>query len=145
MGLVRSTPWVRNTSYDPAGCFHFNGQMYFNTHPKGQEYPDRTPYCKPIKFTVGIPGTNTCPTGSTKMTTESECDIAATRYKLVKSTPWVRNTSYDPAGCFHFHGALYFNTHPEGQEYPDRTPFCKPSLYIAGNNGSNRCPTGSTK
>ncbi len=86
---------------------------------------DRAASCAGV-YVWGTASSNTCPTGSTKITTDAGCQQAAGMLYYGYSSSDGRY----PKGCYWYSGwffGVYFNTHETGAAESDSTPLCASS------------------
>ena len=67
-------------------------------------------------YVYGAVGSNDCPSGSVRITTEAACRTAATAEGKTVGSFFVDNVSFRPRGCYltTFPGDANFNTHGDG-------------------------------
>ncbi len=79
-------------------------------------------------YVSGASGSNECPTGSVRITTEAECRSAAAfagKPAAPGSFPFVESYSTYPRGCYYtIIGNAYFNPHAVGAGYPGYKLLC---------------------
>lgn len=142
-------PFSVKFNSDPKGCFKFQGNYYYNTHPTGGARDERWPHCKltcPPDYVAGKNGANECPEGTVALT-KGECeDILKDLGKSLFGGEVHDEAA--PAGCYRFGARLYFNAHPKGAERIGRTPYCRRTCtiqYVVSEDGASECPSGSVK
>ena len=86
--------------------------------------------CSPqTSFLKGTSNTNTCPSGSTTITTLDDCNCALIDLANSDTTATTESASVEPKGCYVYSSSYanlaYFNTHSTGGASSVSRPVCK--------------------